>query len=49
MQVPHVDVGEVKLLSGDFDLFTLTHVGVRVIIVGGQGAGSVEMRDIRSR
>lgn len=39
MQVPHVDVGEVKLLSEDFDLFTLTHVGVRVLIAGGQELG----------
>lgn len=49
VQDPHVDVCKVKTLSGDFDLFAFTHVGVRGLIVEGQGAGSAEMGDNLSR
>lgn len=45
VQDPHVNVCKVKTLSGDFDLFAFTHVGVRGLIVEGFGGGSVEMSD----
>lgn len=35
---PHVNVGELKTHSGDFDLFAFTHVGVRGLIVEGRGS-----------
>lgn len=34
-QEPHVNVGKVKTLCGDFDLFAFTHAGVRGLIVEG--------------
>lgn len=49
VQDPHVNVGEVKTLGSDFDLFAFTHVGGRGLIVEGRGAGSVEMSDNLSR
>lgn len=39
VQDPHVNVGEVETLSGDFDLFAFPHVGVRGLIVEGWERG----------
>lgn len=45
VQDPHVNVGEVKMLSGKFDLFAFTCVGVRGLIMKGQELGVYKTSD----
>lgn len=42
VQDPHVNVGEVKMLSGKFDLFAFTCVGVKGAYYERPGTGSVQ-------